>query len=95
LKDFRSTDTAHGLYEINEAVIKFLDEEKTKSNINRRSMGPNLKIWVPKCSVPLKVEWTPKYYGLSNRHSVSVYCDKTIDGSHEKKWRVNIPTAEK
>lgn len=92
LKQFRSTEESHGLYEINEVAVKFLEEEKKRTGIERRSLEPNFKIWVPLCAVPLRAAWTPKEYGRVE-YSVAVYCDKTVDGSYEKKWRVDIPTA--
>ncbi|WBM70940.1 hypothetical protein OH773_01335 [Buttiauxella sp. WJP83] len=92
LSKFRSTDSTHGLYEINKEAIKFINTENNRLGIHRRSLEPNFKISVPRCETPLKTGWTPQSYGLG-KYSVAVYCNKTVSGSYEKKWRVDVPTA--
>jgi hypothetical protein len=88
LMDDRTRGDIHGLYEINEEAIKFLQKENTQNETHWESLEPNLKILVPRCSIPLRAAWTPRDRGLSNK-SVSVICEKSIL-ENMKKWDVNI-----
>lgn len=92
LNDNRTTDVKHGLWEIREQAVNFLYAEKIKNNISRNALEPNLKIWVSRCSEPLRAIWTPENQGFPE-FTVSVICDKTIKGSPEGKWSVEVPTA--
>lgn len=91
LEQDRTRGNVHGLYEINQEAVKFLNNENKRTGINRESLEPNLKILVERCAVPLKANWTPKEFGRK-KYSVGVRCEQTISG---KKWRVDIPTAER
>ncbi|ECF1703725.1 hypothetical protein MKU92_004625 [Salmonella enterica] len=91
LNDNHTTDVKNGLWEIREKAVEFLRAEKIKHGVSREALEPNLKIWVPRCSVPLRVIWTPEDIGFPE-YTVSVICDKTIKGSSEGKWSVEVPT---
>lgn len=91
LKENRTNDVNHGLWEIREQAVDFLYYEGIKHHIFRDALEPNLKIVVPRCSIPLRAIWTPEYQGLS-KYTVSVICDKTIPDSFEAQWSVAVPT---
>ncbi|GKX58546.1 hypothetical protein [Leminorella grimontii] len=95
LEDDRTNDVKHGLYEINEEAEKFLVEEEARTHIKRKSLGPNLKVVVAPCAVPLKSGWAPKSMGLSVKYTVLVSCERSEKGQYGdgKGWRVGVPTA--
>lgn len=91
LGDNRTNDVNHGLWNIREQAIDFLYYERINHHIFRSALEPNLKIVVPRCSIPLRAIWAPEYQGL-HRYTVSVICDKTIPNSFVAKWSVAVPT---
>lgn len=94
LEDDRTSDAAHGLYEINEEAKKFLQEEEARTHVRRKSLGPNLKVFVPPCSVPLKAAQAPKSMGLSNEYTVLVSCERSASKyENNKGWSVGVPTS--
>lgn len=59
LNDNHTADKKHGLWEVRACAVDFLYNEE-KNIIYRDAMEPNLKIFVPRCVVPLRAIWTPK-----------------------------------
>ena len=85
-----STAEMHGLYEIREEARSFVAKENAKGQSGWVALDPNLKVVVPRCSVPLKTQWTPKSYGLTGRN-VMVICTQAVGPM--QKWNVHVPVA--
>lgn len=94
IEDDRSNGVKHGLFEIREEARQFIARENLSRGTHWETLDPNLKIFVPKCAVPLTAKWVPKSYGLS-APNVAVTCRRTVDGSWEKHWDVFVPIRSK
>ena len=94
IEDDRSSGVKHGLFEIREAARQFIARENASRGIHWEALDPNLKIFVPRCAVPLSVQWVPKTYGLS-APNVAVICSRTVRGGWEKHWDVFVPIRSK
>ncbi|QSI30997.1 hypothetical protein GNX71_16000 [Variovorax sp. RKNM96] len=88
----RSTAKMHGLFEIREEARSFVAKENAATRSGWEALDPNLKILVPRCSVPLETKWTPHSYGLTGRN-VMVSCARTV--GTPQKWNVNVPVTRK
>jgi hypothetical protein len=86
---YHSNDAIHGLFEIREEAIAFINRENIQSGTKFEVVGPNLKTLVPRCAVPLKAMWTPSDRGLTGKN-VSVICTRTGDINYPK-WDVLVP----
>lgn len=85
----RSTAEKHGLFEIREEARSFVAKENAITHSGWVALDPNMKVLVPRCSVPLETKWTPKSYGLTGRN-VMVTCTRAV-GTTLQKWHVNVP----
>jgi len=94
IEDDRSNGVKHGLFEIREEARQFIARENLSRGAHWQALDPNLKIFVPRCAIPLTVRWVPKSYGLS-APNVAVTCRRTVDGSWEKHWDVFVPVRSK
>lgn len=88
----RSTAEKHGLFEIRQEARDFVARENAGTHGGWVALDPNMKILVPRCSVPLETQWTPKSYGLAGRN-VMVTCKRTV--ASPQRWSVNVPVARK
>jgi hypothetical protein len=92
LEDFRSSDSIHGLYEIDQAARAFVAAENARNNTDWSVAEPNLKTVVARCSVPLDARWgeirlfAPDGREL-RRKVVEVVCAKPVSG---KNWKVSL-----
>lgn len=92
LEDWRSTESIHGLYEIDQAARAFVAAENARSNTDWTVAEPNLKTLVARCSVPLDARWgeirlfAPDGRELT-RKVVEVICAKPVSG---KSWTVSL-----
>jgi hypothetical protein len=89
----RSTAEMHGLFEIRQEARDFVAKENAATHSGWVALEPNLKILVPRCTVPLETRWTPKSYGLTGRN-VMVTCARAV-GTTLQKWNVNVPVTRK
>ncbi|MBJ2154202.1 hypothetical protein [Variovorax sp. IB41] len=89
----RSTAEMHGLFEIRQEARDFVAKENARTHSGWVALDPNMKILVPRCSVPLETRWTPKSYGLTGRN-VMVTCARAV-GTTLQKWNVNVPVTRK
>jgi hypothetical protein len=99
IEDDKTTATKHGLHAIQLEAKKFIESYNRKHRTTFEAMDPDLKVVVPKCVAPLKVKWIKdtKYQNGKTTiftKNVAVICTKTIDGSFEKKWAVDVPVAK-
>lgn len=92
IEDDRSTTERHGLYEIREEAREFVAKENAKGQSTWVALDPNLKVVVPRCSVPLQTQWTPKSYGMTGRN-VMVSCARVVGPM--QKWNVHVPVTPK
>lgn len=90
IENDRSTAEMHGLYEIREEAREFIAKENAKDQSAWVALDPNLKVVVPRCSVPLKTQWTPQSYGMTGRN-VMVTCARSV--GLMQKWNVHVPVA--
>jgi hypothetical protein len=98
IEDMRSNDVVQGLYEIREEARKFVAQENARTHGGWVASDPNLKIFVPRCEVPLTARWheiwwfDPVKSGELSRRSrrvIAVVCTRTA--SSPKEWSVHVP----
>lgn len=70
VEQFRNTDTLHGLYEIRQEAVRFLDAHNKTTGEDWQALDPNLKVVAPRCDVALTVQWLPKSHGASGDNVV-------------------------
>lgn len=74
------------LCEIQATARRFLDERNAENKTDLRPLGPDYRIWVPPCQVPLSAAWAVN----ERRKSVMVSCARTIPSAQERKWNVAV-----
>jgi hypothetical protein len=84
----RSTAEIHGLFEIRQEARDFVAKENARNRSGWVALEPNMKILVPRCTVPLETQWTPASYGLTGRN-VMLTCARAV-GTRQK-WHVHVP----
>jgi|GEM_PF-978869 len=89
LLEYRSSAQVHGLYEIREEAIAYLDHERLKKRAGWRVLDPDIRVQVDKCAVPLKSRWVEKSAEFPYP-SIEVHCAKTMDKRHPA-WSVTVP----
>lgn len=90
---FRSNEDVQGLYEIGTAAREWIAKENARQGTDWEAFGPNLKVFVPRCAVPLKVQWADR-----TRHfhrGLSVICGKLVNSAYGKPWDVFVPADRK
>ncbi|MDN6859620.1 hypothetical protein QO207_23780 [Pseudomonas sp. CAN2814] len=92
LEDFRSSESIHGLYEIDQAARAFVAAENARSNAGWTVAEPNLKTLVARCSVALDSRWGEIHLSAADgraltRKVVEVICTKPVSGKH---WTVSL-----
>jgi hypothetical protein len=99
LAQYRNQPEIHGLYEIREAARNFLNKENAKKKHKFRVLGPDIRIQVPRCVVPLTAKWAhetlhynpPGMKSISfNQPGIDVICKKSID-KNDHSWDVFVP----
>lgn len=100
IEDMRSNDTVQGLYEIRERAREFVASENAKGEAKWNASEPNLKVFVPRCAVPLGARWdTIRWSSVDKRGELSehtrrliaVTCARSVDRA--QKWDVHVPVA--
>lgn len=84
---YRSDAVTHGLYEIREEVREVVRKENAKNKTNLVAGDPDIRMYAPRCAVPLQIKWRHD----ERRRSVDVICTRTVKGSYEKKWDLPVP----
>lgn len=84
---YRSDASTHGLYEIREDVREFVRKENAKNKTNWVAGDPDIRMYAPRCAVPLQIKWRHD----ERRPSVDVICTRTVKGSYEKNWDLPVP----
>ena len=86
---YRTTEHSHGLYEIWQAADAFVADSNRKHKTRLRAIGPDLRIMVPACRLPLTVRWTPRAHGERGT-GVNVYCTRSVD-PRQRQWDIFVP----
>lgn len=92
LARYRNGPTIHGLYEIREVARDFLSRESARRNVLLTPMDPDIRIFVPRCAVPLTAQWARKQV-YHNQPGVDVICRKSVN-EKQKTWEVFVPLFE-
>jgi hypothetical protein len=79
LLKYRTTKQDHGLYEIHQEARKFLNRQPRKKSGDWVAVGPDIRMQVPRCAVPLRTRWARESDDKENLPGVLVICRKTID----------------
>jgi len=88
---YRTTADSHGLYEIWQAADAFVTDHNRKHQTSFEVLGPDLRIMVSACLVPLAVKWArpdPGGRGIG----VNVSCARTAR-AYEKRWEIFVPVS--
>lgn len=93
IKGDRSTDTKHGLYEIQQTAAKFVGEHNKKHRTTLVVGEPDLRITVPRCAVPLSTRWGPPATRERNRVAI-VSCSQAVPGPGQQRWQVDVTVYE-
>lgn len=87
---YRSTSEVHGLHEIREAAVEWVQRTNAREKTNWLIGGPSLHVVVSRCAVPLTVKWAPDVVENEGNQGVNVICRKTVKTAHEKDWDVFV-----
>lgn len=93
IKDDRSTNAKHGLYEIQQTAAEFVRLHNKRYRTALVVGEPDLRIMVPRCAVPLSTKWGPPATRETNRVAV-VSCRKTVPGPGKQRWAVDVTVYE-
>lgn len=74
------------LCEIQATARRFLDQRNAENRTDWQPLGPDYRIWVPPCQVPMQAVWAV----YETRKSVMVSCDRTVPSSDQRKWKVAV-----
>ncbi len=86
---YRTTARHHGLFEIHAEASRFLRSQPQKKTGPWIAAGPDIRMQVPKCAVPLHSRWATKSDNTENLPGVFVICKKTINKS-DPKWSIFV-----
>ncbi|CAA2109960.1 hypothetical protein [Variovorax paradoxus] len=100
IEDMRSTDTVQGLHEIHEKAREFVAGENANGEGRWSAGEPNLKVFVPRCAVPLGARWDTIRWSSAGkrgepqehtRRVIAVTCVRSVDRA--RNWDVHVPVA--
>jgi hypothetical protein len=76
---YRSTAQVHGLYEIQAEASRFLRHQPQKKTGPWIAAGPDIRMQVPRCTVPLRMRWARASDRTEYLPGVLVICRKTVN----------------
>lgn len=76
---YRTTAHVHGLYEIREEARRFLRNQPRKKAGPWVAVGPDIRMQVPLCAVPLRSRWARESDHTEYLPGVLVTCRKSVD----------------
>ena len=88
---YRTTAELHGLYEIREEALRFLQSQPRKKTGAWVPLGPDIRAMVPLCAVPLHTRWARASDNTDSLPGVLVICRKSID-KKAPSWSIFIGT---
>lgn len=71
---------------IQAAARHFLDERNAENRTDWEPWGPDYRIWVPPCQVPLRAKWTVD----EGEKRVLVTCSRTAPSEVQRKWAISV-----
>ena len=74
------------LCEIQATAGRFLDQYNAKHKTDWQPFGPDYRIWVPPCQVPLRANWTI----VEGEKRVLVACKRTAASEVKRKWAIPV-----
>ncbi|WP_426103473.1 hypothetical protein [Massilia sp. TSP1-1-2] len=86
LTKYRTVDDVHGLFEINAEGQRFLRAYNRKHHTNWVGFGPDLRMQVERCLVPLRSRWAVQSDGQEGP-GVMVLCDKSVQ---KRRWDILV-----
>ena len=102
IDQMRSNDVSHGLYEIREEARNFVARENARNRDQWEALEPNLKVFVPRCAVPLTARWHEiRMHVMSksgepsqrSRRVIAVTC--THAAGSLPTWDVHVPVTQR
>ncbi|RQO33591.1 hypothetical protein DBR37_15525 [Herminiimonas sp. KBW02] len=94
-------DMLHGLKYVGIASANFVAAYNKEHGTSWRSLGPNSKLMLTRCLVPLKTRWSPPASRTATLPAptdwrVKVSCDKTVSNTLKiQRWETLIPTTRR
>lgn len=82
---YRTTARHHGLYEIHSEASRFLRSQPQKRTGPWIAAGPDIRMQVPRCAVPLRSRWARKSDNTDGMPGVLVICKKTVN-NRDTSW---------
>jgi hypothetical protein len=79
------------LCEIQATAKRFLDQHNANNETDWEPFGPDYRIWVPPCQVPLRATWT----AADGKKRVLVTCKRTAPSAVERKWAISVDVVGK
>ena len=79
LLKYRTTARHHGLFEIHAEASRFLRSQPQKKTGPWIAAGPDIRMQVPRCAVPLLFRWAKKSDNTEELPGVLVTCKKTVN----------------
>lgn len=79
LSRYRTTASHHGLYEIQAEASRFLRHQPQKKTGPWIAAGPDIRMQVPRCAVPLHTRWARASDRTEYLPGVLVICRKTVN----------------
>ncbi len=79
------------LCEIQATAKRFLDQHNANNETDWEPFGPDYRIWVPPCQVPLRATWT----AADGEKRVLVTCKRTAPSAVERKWAISVDVVGK
>lgn len=76
---YRTTALHHGLYEVHAEAIRFLRSQPQKKSGPWIAAGPDIRMQLPRCAVPLRSRWAKKSDNTDSLPGVLVVCKQTVD----------------
>lgn len=76
----------HELCEIQAAASRFLDQQNIRHKTDWQPLGPDIRMVLEPCLVPLRANWAI----FQARKSVMVSCGRAGPSTHDRKWKVAV-----
>lgn len=76
---YRTTALHHGLYEVNVEASRFLRGQPQKKSGPWIAAGPDIRMQLPRCAVPLRSRWAKKSDNTEALPGVLVICKNTVN----------------
>ncbi|MEJ7808451.1 MAG: hypothetical protein WKG03_21330 [Telluria sp.] len=86
LKKYRTSGSVHGMFEINAEAKKFLRAENRTHHTDWVALGPDLRMQVERCLVPLRSRWA-RVAEQDGGPAVMVICRKSIQ---KRPWDILV-----